>query len=158
MRYSISDLWRWPCFHFRPHENLLFAPLRASQPHSELEHMRQGRQDHCSFQRRVQGSTSTCFNLFLLLGVIITSGFKFKGGRGCDWMGLSCFFFFFQIALIHDLYKNQPPSDRNAGSVCKLPVDLWSVWKHTVRYFLRPVSLHSNGVCLFWDNEETWRY
>lgn len=35
---------------------------------------------------------------------------------------------------------------------------LWiygAFWKHAVHYFLRPVSLHSNGVCLFWDNDET---
>lgn len=155
MCYSIPDLWKWPHFHCWPHENPLFAPLPASQPRSELEHIRQGRRDHLSFWKRVQGSTSTCFNLFQLLGVIITSGFQCKGGRGCDWMGLRVFF---QIALIRDLYEKQPPSHRNAGSICKLPVDLWSVWKHTVHYFLRPVSSHGNGVCLFWDNDETWRY
>lgn len=30
---------------------------------------------------------------------------------------------FFLIALIRDLYEKQPPSHRNAGSICKLPVD-----------------------------------
>lgn len=70
----------WPLKKFL--ENLLFAP--SHQP--ELfwvgpEHIRRVRRDHLAFRKRVQGGASTCFNLFLLLGVIITSGFQCEGGR-----------------------------------------------------------------------------
>lgn len=117
------------------------------------ERVRHGRRDHLSLRKRVRGGTSHCFNLFLLLGVIITCGVQRKGGRVAIERGWGLF----QDALIRDFYGKQQPSPRNPDGVCKLPVDLWSMLE-TRCYFLSLVSLHSDDVCLFWDNDETLRY